>query len=199
MKSGSVYFIECGGSIKVGFSTDVAARMQALATSAPSALTLIASIDGSFALEHAIHKYLRAHRVKGEWFDDCQPVREAIAALVNSGPSSIGYVEPCRAKIPEPSQIQAGITRLIKSKRPHGTPPWQVLKNLVGTNKRAAQNRISNRTSYSIVELRALMRTEDGLDYLKMVMADKKPAWWADVLAAEKRDPGFQAYAGRGR
>jgi hypothetical protein len=187
MKGGNVYFIECAGRIKIGFSTDVKNRMYQLATSAPSKLTLIATISGTYQLERAVQKHLLPHRVKGEWFHDCVPVRTAIDDLVARGPSAIGHVEKERKPTAAASAAQVAITNVIKQKRPYGTRPFELLSEISGISERVAKKRLSNHSSYTAEELQKLIQSEDGWDYLKALMAgDKKPRWWADSLAAEK-------------
>lgn len=91
---GKVYFIECAGRIKIGFTADVKSRIKGLSTGSAHDLTVIAAIDGSVHLERAIHRILKAHRQRGEWFDDCPAVRGMISDLQLRGIESIGFVEP---------------------------------------------------------------------------------------------------------
>lgn len=79
-----VYFIECNGSIKIGRAIDVAKRMQTLKVGNPRKLTLLGTVPPG-SLERCIHDRLVAHRVTGEWFRDCAPVRELIAHLLKFG------------------------------------------------------------------------------------------------------------------
>jgi hypothetical protein len=90
MSASSVYFIECAGRIKVGYSTNVGRRVRDLATAAPSAVALLGDIAGGLQAEAAIHRRLDAHRLNGEWFLDCPEVREVIADLMQHGVSAVG-------------------------------------------------------------------------------------------------------------
>lgn len=67
---GVVYFCrsEVGGPVKIGFATDVVARLSGLQTSHHSELILVNAIAGSHADEKALHERFKAYRLKGEWF-----------------------------------------------------------------------------------------------------------------------------------
>lgn len=93
MKKDQVYFIECSGRIKIGFSTDVQSRLRSFSTGSALKFSLVAAIDGPRQLEKAIHKLLAEHRQHGEWFEDCPAVRETIAALLAEGHAAIGFVQ----------------------------------------------------------------------------------------------------------
>lgn len=185
--TGMVYFIECVGRVKIGYSTDVKSRMYQLATSAPRRLTLIATIPGSPQFERAIHRHLAAHRTNGEWFTDCAAVRAAISCLIVRGPHAIGFVEEDSVPAHTASPVQIAITNLIKVKRPPGTRPWEFLSDRFGIKERAAKKRLANETSYTIEEARTLIRGEDGHEFLKVVMADANPKWWGPYKRAIRK------------
>lgn len=185
----SVYFVECAGRIKIGFSNDVAARLRQLSTGAPGKLNLIATIEGPHRLERAIHRHLKAHRVKGEWFEDRPEVRTVIAELVASGATAIGFVHEELSATPalDPDSAQAVITSVVKKKRPYGTKAWKHVSEVTGLKERAAKHRLSNRTQWSAEEFVAFLRREDGYDYLKAFMGNAKPTWWKPIPHKMKR------------
>ena len=78
MRMGKIYFLECDGRIKIGFSRNPDSRVRELATGAPAKLTFLGQVDGPISLETALHRHLRNYRVSGEWFRDCEQVREAM-------------------------------------------------------------------------------------------------------------------------
>lgn len=92
--SGHVYFIECGGRIKIGHSTDIPARMDQLASGNPFPLVLLGAVAGSLALERHIHKHMAAYRLNREWFRDHADVRAVLAALTEHGAGAVGFSEP---------------------------------------------------------------------------------------------------------
>jgi hypothetical protein len=59
---------------------------------------LIGQIPGSFHLEKHVHGMLTAHRLKGEWFQDCEMVRLVIDQLMTDGPASIGFLPKKKTK-----------------------------------------------------------------------------------------------------
>jgi hypothetical protein len=72
------------GFVKVGYSKGPRQRIPALAHQLPFEIETLAIIRGSMRLERAIHRYLRPHRARGEWFRATIPVREFII-LAQSG------------------------------------------------------------------------------------------------------------------
>jgi T5orf172 domain len=80
-----VYFADDGaGRIKIGVTRNLHARKRSLSHEA-SALTLLGTIAGDRHTERAIHLHLSEHRLEGEWFADCGPVREVIATVLEHG------------------------------------------------------------------------------------------------------------------
>ena len=88
-----VYFFELDNLIKIGTTwLDVKTRLRQVELQISSGpITLIGAINGSFALERAIHHHLKAHRRKGEWFNACAAVRACVDGLLAHGPSHIGF------------------------------------------------------------------------------------------------------------
>jgi len=80
-----IYFIADGAAIKIGRSATVGERFRSIETGNPNDLELIACIDGGAGHEKAIHRELKDFRLRGEWFADCSPVREAIARYQKDG------------------------------------------------------------------------------------------------------------------
>lgn len=121
-----VYFIECAGRIKIGITQNLKARVSALQTSAPGKLTVIATVPGAAKLERELHGQLHAHRITGEWFTDCEEVRDAIHATVNKhggifDPDISVQVRPLPAPPPEiisnePAEWDA-VGRLVAGRR----------------------------------------------------------------------------------
>jgi hypothetical protein len=89
-----IYFIECAGRIKIGYTKDVADRIKGLSTGSAHDLRLLCSFEGSVDFERAIHRRLKTRRLRGEWFEDCTEVRELMDLLRSHGPSAIGFSEP---------------------------------------------------------------------------------------------------------
>lgn len=184
--SGSVYFVECTGRIKVGFSRNPKRRMSDLATSAPGPLTLIATIDGTFQLERAIHKQISAHRVSREWFDDCAVVRETISDLIARGPAAIGFVDAPRPAVSHPSSVHREVTNLFKTTLSHGESAAVELSKTLGVTKQIADKRLYNQSRYSAEEVQTLLQSDRGFDFLNMLMDGQQPDWWRRSRAARR-------------
>lgn len=111
--TGQIYFIECAGRLKVGFSNNVALRMIALQNAAPRKLNLLGSIAGDKAFERRIHEQLKEHREHGEWFKLNPDVRAFIRRLVLTGP----------AAAPEPPKPPRK-THVREQPKPYELPAW---------------------------------------------------------------------------
>lgn len=57
-------------AVKIGFSRDPALRLKQLQVGCADQLDMPQTIPGDRALETAFHRFLKARRPKGEWFDN---------------------------------------------------------------------------------------------------------------------------------
>lgn len=75
-----VYFLESsdGTAVKIGFSTNIPLRIQALKPKHPG-IKLIGTMPGGYHKEHALHRKFSEYRLSGEWFATAEPVRKFIA------------------------------------------------------------------------------------------------------------------------
>jgi hypothetical protein len=65
-----VYIVQAGGTgaYKIGRSTNMLSRLTDLQISCPTAMTLIAVIEGNAATERRLHERFAEKRIRGEWF-----------------------------------------------------------------------------------------------------------------------------------
>lgn len=112
--TGKIYFIECGGRIKIGFSKNIDARLKCLSVASALPLKLVAAQAGTKRLEKAIHRHLAPHHAQGEWFFDCLHVRSVISEIVLLGGQAIGFQEP------PPRTIERRKTSSAIDKHKHG-------------------------------------------------------------------------------
>lgn len=84
--TGVVYFVAAPGRIKIGYSSQPKKRLRALQTLDLEELTVIAMIPGNRAIEASLHNMLWEHRLKGEWFRDCDAVWEVMSEAVANPP-----------------------------------------------------------------------------------------------------------------
>jgi hypothetical protein len=69
-----VYFIRRlgDGAIKIGYSRDVARRINKLQTGCPDALTLAGLlVGGTLGIEAWLKRLFAGHSIRGEWFKPC--------------------------------------------------------------------------------------------------------------------------------
>ncbi len=81
-----VYFVRVGDRVKIGRATDPGARIRALQTAHPEALSLVLAIPAHAALEAAIHARFAHLKTRGEWFrvaPDLVAFVEAVQSGVN--------------------------------------------------------------------------------------------------------------------
>jgi len=66
-----VYFIQAGdsGPIKIGFTSNVDSRMQALQTGNYQQLNLLTIVPAPATLEKLYHDFMDRYRIRGEWFE----------------------------------------------------------------------------------------------------------------------------------
>ncbi len=75
----SVYFIEYQGLIKIGRSSHIRDRMLVLRREVGGELTLLGRIPTKDIKEVTVHKRFAHLRQHGEWFTDCEEIRNYIA------------------------------------------------------------------------------------------------------------------------
>lgn len=93
---GVIYFVRCesaDGLIKIGFATNVEARVSDISLLCPYPLTILAITPGTISEEMRLHHRFRDSRVRGEWFRPSPELTKMIAAL---GPYAPPVKEPFR-------------------------------------------------------------------------------------------------------
>jgi hypothetical protein len=73
-----IYVIAGAGLLKIGISRDPERRVEAMRCGSPVALRLVGCFPGTSAEEAQLHDELAPFRVRGEWFQDCEEVRDQI-------------------------------------------------------------------------------------------------------------------------
>lgn len=74
------------------------------------------------------------------------------------------------------------ISVILRIKEPRKT--WGFLCDLlwqtsrIEMTERVAKHRLAGSRDYTVEELRALLQSEDGIDFLAALMADAEPKWW---------------------
>lgn len=85
---GAVYFIATSSAVKIGFSENVPARMDALQTANSEKLELLGAIHGDAKLERFLQKKLEDHRLNREWFKKNDVVLSFVVAVLDSYPQA---------------------------------------------------------------------------------------------------------------
>jgi hypothetical protein len=75
-----IYFVQDqDGPIKIGHAADPVARLRGLQNGNPRELTILGWFEAPAEVEGQLHGRLLAHRIRGEWFENCGEVLDALA------------------------------------------------------------------------------------------------------------------------
>jgi hypothetical protein len=142
-----VYFAQCGDRIKIGVSSNITARLAQLRQGAGGDVKLLASIEGDFEIERALHNKLRMQRIDGEWFRDCAEVRAAIQNSENNFPK------------PTPADIKANTASKFKAvcKVLWPEQTGYVLAEIAGVDARTAHRWLSGQSEPPAVVFSAIL------------------------------------------
>jgi hypothetical protein len=86
---GFIYFIECAGYVKVGFSIEPTRRAMAVQVSNPFDCRLMGTARGGTDDEKKYHERLSDFHHRGEWYILTDEVRAAIEALIEHERTSV--------------------------------------------------------------------------------------------------------------
>jgi DNA-binding XRE family transcriptional regulator len=97
---GIIYFIQMGdgGPVKIGYTADLAKRINSLNCGSPHALNVLGTIPGTTAVERALHKLFKPYRMRLEWFEPAPEVIEWIKANNGNEEAGEAVVESLIAK-----------------------------------------------------------------------------------------------------
>src|SRR4051812_5494912 len=79
MVAGKVYFVSAPGRIKIGYTRHPERRLSGLQTTDMEQLTILGVVPGTRAFEKMLHVRAEPHRLRGEWFADCEAVRAIVS------------------------------------------------------------------------------------------------------------------------
>lgn len=91
--AGFVYFIRAARmrAVKIGWARDAEARLRELQTASHHKLHLIGFLPGSLEDERRWHLGFRSLRIRGEWFNLTDDLREAINAALFGTAGAVRY------------------------------------------------------------------------------------------------------------
>ena len=81
-----VYFIRCGGRVKIGTSDNPRLRVAECQTGNPEPIELLGTIPGTRTLEAALHARFAHLRGLGEWFELAGDLRSYIRQALKDWP-----------------------------------------------------------------------------------------------------------------
>ncbi len=104
-----VYFLQAqtGGPIKIGWSTDVKRRLDALQPGCPYPLSILLCVRGTLFDEQLLHRKFARFRLHGEWFEPAEALLNYIVSVrtkkcfAQESPNQIATFPPCSP--PEPA------------------------------------------------------------------------------------------------
>jgi hypothetical protein len=77
-----VYILRCGDYIKIGYSLNFVRRLEALRSTSPHDVLVIATMGGGKSLELQLHKQFAAYRHHHEWFRNEGELAEYVKGLL---------------------------------------------------------------------------------------------------------------------
>lgn len=80
-----IYYIACTATqrIKIGYTRgEPEVRLKQLQTGSASDLRLMACHQGTADDERALHERFATHRIRGEWFEVCDPVLDHLSLII---------------------------------------------------------------------------------------------------------------------
>ena len=85
--TGKVYFIVPDGRdvVRIGYSSRVKRQLADMQASSPDNLSIALEVDGTEALESALHQRFRDSRIRGEWYRLSLPIQHYMVENRNSG------------------------------------------------------------------------------------------------------------------
>jgi hypothetical protein len=90
-----VYFIADGaGHVKIGYTVDVASRLNSLQTSTAFELRVLAVLKGGAETERQLHERFAEHRVRGEWFRLVPEILDYVAGIPKPEPKPVAPLPP---------------------------------------------------------------------------------------------------------
>lgn len=95
--------------------------------------------------------------------------------------ANLGGAGTC-TELTQPRHLNFAIAETLRRVSPRKT--WGYLCSLTGLSERSAKYRMSGEREFTADELAALIRSEDGFEFLTALMADAQPAWWRTVRRA---------------
>lgn len=90
-KQGYVYFVEEKANngelkaVKIGFTTNPKARLEALQTGNPNALSYLGVVKGTLSDERRLHRILERYRTRLEWFEPSEAVMYVVKICIQAG------------------------------------------------------------------------------------------------------------------
>jgi len=81
-----IYFFSSGDFIKIGWTSNVGARLSTCQSGNPLPIVLEASALGGATEEQLLHRHFEQHRFRAEWFHKCKPLERVIKKLAGHDP-----------------------------------------------------------------------------------------------------------------
>ncbi|HXT81400.1 MAG TPA: GIY-YIG nuclease family protein [Acetobacteraceae bacterium] len=104
------------GDLKVGRSKNPKKRMRSMQTSHSAALRLIGVLRDAGCREKEVHATLARYRVTGEWFRDCDAVRDALNAVFEKELPFLGSRESVR-RLRQEREVEEAMAKALGALR----------------------------------------------------------------------------------
>jgi hypothetical protein len=129
-------------------------------------------MDGWRGMEKRVHYLLREHHVEGEWFRDCDQLRDAITDMVHNG-------------LPMPGDDPSDW--FVEAVKTLGKDAGLHLHYITGYPERSCYYYAKGEREPPADFLRALFRSPQGLPFFRAFMHGCEAEWWRDLEQSEQR------------
>lgn len=113
----TVYFAQTridATKVKIGFTSDLDARLSNLSVSVPGGVVILATLDGGKETEDFLHDKFAEHRIGGEWFEFAEPIRDFIRDLQNGKQGLIPFKDEASYMTRETAEYARDAVELAK-------------------------------------------------------------------------------------
>ena len=117
-----VYAVQAGedGPLKIGIAACVRSRVRDLQCSSHHHLTVVDEFEGSRGVELALHRHLRSHRIRGEWFNRHPEVMKALSIARQGGAPALHAATKKRQREERMSEADTVLEEIFVAFDPDG-------------------------------------------------------------------------------
>lgn len=159
-----IYFVQAGvrGPVKIGKTNNLPARLSSLTIAHYETLSVLATLNLPDKVENRLHRLLKEHRIRGEWFRWCPEVQNVVelakAGLVPEFPYNHRREE---LAVAAEKEAAAGAKRLASCLKRRGLTVVGAAKQ-IGIDRSILQRIVTGRRPASVTAMRRIIKWSGG-------------------------------------